>query len=227
MARHDRHRRDVNADDVGGALSAPRDDGVYARGTHAPAERRRAERIASNPPTAGRRAAALRRDGRGGRGDGRIRLGRQRARFLVLAASREDEGRGFETPPNGTRIIAFGDAGPPLVVYANYVFADTEANRANVALGRAAPESAAWQGPLFFASMLAAFIAIFLPWFSVTFGATALALGIALYIAYENTIPRQVDIRVDLLPLFAVMLAAAISLLTAIATRKRARRRSR
>jgi hypothetical protein len=36
---------------------------------------------------------------------------------------------------NGTRIIAFGDAGPPLVVYANYVFADTEANRANVTLG--------------------------------------------------------------------------------------------
>src|SRR5205085_4863729 len=66
---------------------------------------------------------------------GSITLGQQRARFLILAASSEDEGRGFATPPNGTRIIAFGNAGPPLVVYANYVFADTEANRANVALG--------------------------------------------------------------------------------------------
>jgi hypothetical protein len=158
---------------------------------------------------------------------GRITLGQQRARFLFLAASREDEGRGFETPPNGTRIIAFGNPGPPLVVYANYVFADSDANRANVTLGRAAPESAAWQAPLFFASLLLAFIAIFLPWFSVTIGATALALSIALYIAYETTIPRQVDIRVDLLPLAAVMLAATISLLAAIATRKPARRRSR
>ncbi|PYR65418.1 MAG: hypothetical protein DMF88_19965, partial [Acidobacteria bacterium] len=100
-------------------------------------------------------------------------------------------------------------------------------NRANVALGRAAPESAALQAPLFFATMLAAFMAIFLPWFSVTFGATAFAVTIALYIAYESTIPRQMDIRVDLLPLFAVMGAAAISLLAAIVTRKFARRRSR
>ena len=112
------------------------------------------------------------------------------------------------------------------MVYANYVFADTEANRANVALGRAAPESAALQAPLFFATMLA-FMAIFLPWFSVTFGATAFAVTIALYIAYESTIPRQMDIRVDLLPLFAVMGAAAISLLAAIVTTKFARRRSR
>ena len=158
---------------------------------------------------------------------GRITLGQQRARFVFLAASREDEARGFNTPPNGTRIIAFGSAGPPLVVYANYVFADTDANRANVTLGRAAPESAAWQAPLFFASLFLAFIAIFLPWVSVRFGGTALALSIVSWLAYESTIPRQVNIRVDLLPLLAVMLTATISLLSAMATRKPARRRSR
>ena len=146
---------------------------------------------------------------------GRIMLGRQVARFVFLAASQE-EARSFETPPNGTRIIAFGDAGPPLVVYANYVFADTEANRANVTLGRAEPESTAWQGPLFFASLGVAFIAIFLPWVSRTLGAAAFALSIALSIGYENTVPRQTDIRVDLLLLVPVMLAAAISLVAAM-----------
>jgi hypothetical protein len=158
---------------------------------------------------------------------GRIMLGQQHARFVFLAASQDEEARGFETPPNGTRIIAFGDAGPPLVVYANYVFADTEANRANVTLGRAEPESTAWQEPLFFASLGVAFIAIFLPWVSVTLGATAFALSIALSIGYESTIPRQTDIRVDLLLLVPVMLAAAISLLAAMTKRKPVAARSK
>jgi hypothetical protein len=96
-----------------------------------------------------------------------------------------------------------------------------------VALGRAPPQSAPSQTPLFFGSLAVAFIAIFLPWFSVTGGAAAVAVSIALFIGYENTIPSQVDIRVDLLFLVPLMVAAAISLVVAVMTRTRAGARSR
>jgi hypothetical protein len=151
---------------------------------------------------------------------GRIKPGRQEAVFRIIASSQLEAERSFETPMNATRIIAFGDPGPPLVIYANHMYADTETNRAALSMGRMPPPSAAWSVPLFFASLGLAVIGVFVPWLSLRFGVLSLAAAVVLWIAYEATIPRQVNIRVDLLLLLPVMLAAAISLVAA-AVKKR------
>jgi hypothetical protein len=157
---------------------------------------------------------------------GRVKPGRQAATFRIIASSKFEEERDFETPLNGTHIIAFGNAGDgPLVVYANHVFADTQENRANAMAGRGPAASAPLQGPLFFASLGIAFAAIFLAWFRVAFGAIALAASVALWLGYEAMLPKSVDIRVDLLVLFPMMLAAAVSL--AFAARDAARGKGR
>jgi len=70
--------------------------------------------------------------------------------FRIIASSQSEANRGFRVPANGTRIIAFGDPrGSALVVYANHVFADTEANQAAIMGGRAPAASLAFQFPLF------------------------------------------------------------------------------
>jgi hypothetical protein len=155
---------------------------------------------------------------------GRVKLGKQTVTWTGFEAPRNQEEQDFESPVNGTRIIAFGDpSSGSLKVYGNMVFADTEANRANASLGRAPREDPWIQGPLFVASLGLAFIAIFVPWFNVKLGVSALAVSVALWMAYEMTIPRQVDIRVDLVFLFPVLIAAAISITAAGITSGRRR----
>lgn len=143
---------------------------------------------------------------------GRVKLGRQAVTWAAFEAPLGRDARDFESPTNGTRIIAFADpSGGTLKVYGELVFVDTEANRSNASLGRAAREEPWFQAPLFFASLGLAFLAVFLAWYEVKYGVIALAASVALWIGYEATIPTQVNIRVDLVLLFPVMLAAAIS----------------
>lgn len=147
---------------------------------------------------------------------GRVKLGKQGATFRILGHSLVEEERDFETPLNGTHFIAFGSGGDgPLVVYANFVFADTQENRASAMAGRKPAASEPLQGPLFLTSVGIAFAAIFLAWFRVAFGAIALAASLALWLGYEAILPKNVNIRVDLLLLFPVLLAAVISLVFA------------
>lgn len=152
---------------------------------------------------------------------GRLKLGKQNATFRIIASSQFEADRDFEVPLNGTRIIAFGWTGAPgkleggpLTVYANDVFADTEANHANATLGRAPRKDPWFQLPFFFASVAFAFAAIFAVWFRVKYGMIALAVSIAFWLGYEVTVP-SFSIRIDLLILFPFMLAAFISAMIA------------
>ncbi len=154
---------------------------------------------------------------------GRVKLGRQDVTFRIISSSQSEENRGFRVPANGTRIIAFGDAtGSALVVYANHVFADTEANQAAIMGGRAPAASLAFQFPLFLGVLGFAFAAIFLAWFRVKYGVIALAVSIALWVGYESTIPIQ-TIRIDLLIIAPLVLAATISVGVAAARGDRGR----
>ena len=73
---------------------------------------------------------------------------------------------------------------------------------------------------VFVASIGAAFASIFLPWFRVSYGAIGIAISVALWLAFEVQIPREMNIRFELVFLFAMMLAAVISTVFAAASAK-------
>jgi hypothetical protein len=160
---------------------------------------------------------------------GRISIGKQEAVFRLLASSAAEERQGFEVPANGTRLIAFGDpARPPLIVYVNHLFADTPASRASIAAGRMQPSTVyeassarnRIQMALFAGSLGAAFGSIFLPWLRIRYGVIGVAVSVALWLAYETQIPTQVNIRVDLVILLPMILAALISTVFAAANKR-------
>jgi hypothetical protein len=145
--------------------------------------------------------------------------GKQSVTWTAPGGSRHDEQWEFETPTNGTRIIAFATDSPSgLRVLANHVYADTELNRAAASKG-AVPSyrEPPFQLPLFIASLGIAFAAAFLAWFRVKYGVIALGVSIALWLGYETTISTQTNIRVDLVILWPFMLAALISIICATA----------
>lgn len=149
---------------------------------------------------------------------GRMPLGKQSATWTILAASSRDELQEFETPMNGTRILAFAThSSGRLMVLADHVYMDTDANRAVAAAGRAVRGAPWFQLPLFLAAIAIAFAAAFLAWFRVRYGVIALGVSVASWLAYETTISRQTNIRVDLVILFPFLIAAAISIIAAAA----------
>ena len=142
---------------------------------------------------------------------GRVKLGQQTAAFQIIGSTERESEADFEIPPNGTRIIAFGEpGGKGLVVYANLVFADTDANQAAVLAGRGPAAGAAYEGPLFLGALGFAFAAIFVGWLRVRYGVIALAVSIGCWLGYETTVSSQA-IRVDLLILLPLVAAATIS----------------
>jgi len=150
--------------------------------------------------------------------------GRQTVTWTALRRSGYDEQWEFETPMNGTRIIAFAiDAPGGLEVLANHVYADTEANRAAASKGGAAHRGSWLQLPLFIASVGIAFAAAFLAWFRVKYGVIALGVSIASWLGYETTISTQTNIRVDLVILFPFLIAAVVSVIAAAAYESRTR----
>lgn len=151
--------------------------------------------------------------------------GKQSVTWTALGGSRYDEQWEFETPINGTRIIAFATDSPGgLKVLANHVYVDTEANRAAASKGGAPSyREPPFQLPLFIASLGIAFAAAFLAWFRVKYGVIALGVSVALWLGYETTISRQTNIRVDLVILWPFMIAALISILAAASYERRAR----
>lgn len=153
---------------------------------------------------------------------GRVKIGKQAATFQVIGGSPAEAERDFETPLNGTRIIAFGDARGPLVVYADMIFADTPRNRARVLAGKQPAASESWQAPLFWGSLAIAFVAVFLAWYRVGFGGIALGASVILWLAYEAVLPQKADyIRLDLVLLFPVFIAAAVSLAVSAAIKRK------
>lgn len=154
---------------------------------------------------------------------GRIALGKQTVTWITGYV---DEVREFETPMNGTRIIAFADALESqgrIAVFSNLVYADTEANRAVASAGRPPHRDSWFVLPFFLASLGVAFAAVFLAWFRVKFGVIALAVSIAFWLAYEAITPSFM-IRVDLLILFPFLFAAIFSIAAATQYDKKSRR---
>ena len=149
---------------------------------------------------------------------GRMPMGKQIVTWIVMGSSPADAQRQYETPVNGTRILAFALAGPgPLKVLADHVYEDNDANRRFLASGRALKQAPWFRVPLYLASLAIAFAAAFLAWFRVKYGVIALGVSVALWLGYETTISRQDNIRVDVVILWPFMIAALISIICAAA----------
>jgi hypothetical protein len=126
----------------------------------------------------------------------------------------------FETPVNGTRIIAFATDSPGRIqVQADLVFADTEANRA-VASARRPP---GWRTApdhwivrvLFLLSLGFAVATSIAAWARVKFGLMALAASIVSWLAYEPLLPPY-TIRLDVAILFVFWVAGMTCLCIAV-----------
>jgi hypothetical protein len=160
-----------------------------------------------------------------GRTPGQLTLGTQPVIWTVRGKTRFDEQWEFETPVNGTRIIAFATDSPGRIkVFADHVFADTGANRAVASAFNQShwrmPVDVWIAGTLFLASLAFAFVASIVAWFRVKYGLIALAVGLALWFALEVITPSEM-LRFDLLLLLPLQFAAVFSVGLADGKRKR------